>query len=209
LTGGEGRNASTGDNGLAYTGRIELLPFGAFTNGGDYIEGDLAREPTQKLSLAVAASRNDRARRTGGQLGPLLFEPRSMTTYFADAMYKRRGLAVQVEYARRTAPDPVTNDGVDIRYVYTGEGFNAQASWLPAGRNIEPVIRHTRVTPGLAIREQRDSDALRESSLGFARYFNGHRIKVNGDVIHSRRTNLLTDVSKAEWLMRLGMELGI
>ena len=132
-----------------------------------------------------------------------------MTTYFADAMYKHRGLAVQVEYARRVAPDPITNDGVAIRYVYTGEGLNAQASWLAPGRNIEPVIRHTRITPGIAIRQQRDSEALTESSLGFARYFNGHRIKMNGDIVHSRRTNLLNDESSAAWTMRLGLELGI
>src|SRR5688572_14466692 len=47
ISSGEGRNISNSDNGLAYTGRVELLPFGQFTNGGDYFEGDLAREQKQ------------------------------------------------------------------------------------------------------------------------------------------------------------------
>src|SRR5690606_10510350 len=38
---GEGRPASATDKGLAYTGRIEFLPLGKFTNDNDYSEGDL------------------------------------------------------------------------------------------------------------------------------------------------------------------------
>jgi len=44
---------------------VDFLPLGAFTNGGDYSEGDQAREPSIMLSLAGAVSRNDRAVRTG------------------------------------------------------------------------------------------------------------------------------------------------
>ncbi len=69
ITSGEGRNPSPGSDGLAYTGRMELLPFGAFSGGGDYIEGDLRREPTPKLSIALGLSHNDRAIRTGGSSG--------------------------------------------------------------------------------------------------------------------------------------------
>ena len=35
LTSGEGRNAELSNNGLAYTGRVELLPFGKFTGEND------------------------------------------------------------------------------------------------------------------------------------------------------------------------------
>jgi phosphate-selective porin OprO and OprP len=47
ISSGEGRNITASDDGLAYTGRIELMPLGRFTNNGDYFEGDLAREPLQ------------------------------------------------------------------------------------------------------------------------------------------------------------------
>jgi hypothetical protein len=68
ISSGEGRNLNTSDDGLAYTGRVELLPMGQFTNGGDYYEGDLAREPKAKLSIAFGYSFNQNAVRTGGQL---------------------------------------------------------------------------------------------------------------------------------------------
>ena len=72
ISSGDGRNITSSDRGLAYTGRIELLPFGRFTNGGDYFEGDLAREPSPKVSIGLTYSSNQNAIRTGGQLGRYL-----------------------------------------------------------------------------------------------------------------------------------------
>jgi len=206
---GEGRNPSSGDGGFAYTGRLELLPFGAFTNGGDYIEGDLAREPRTKLSIAVAASRNDRATRTGGQLGTTLYGARSMTTHFADAMLKRRGVMLTGEYAHRLSPDPVTRSGTLSRYVFAGEGWNAQASWLLPGLRLEPQLRFTSVTPATSVRGQSGSEAVRESAVGSAFYFNGHRIKATGDLIHARYDALPLARKRGEWTLRFGAEVGI
>jgi hypothetical protein len=209
VTAGEGRNPAAGDGGLAYTGRFELLPFGAFTNGGDYVEGDLAREPRPKLSLAVAASRNDRAIRTGGQLGPQLFAPRGNTTYFADLMFKYRGVMIASEYAHRIAPDPVTTSGTSTRYVYAGEGINVQASWLLPGTRFEPQARFTRVSPALAIRGLSGAERTEETAIGLARYVNGHRIKMNGDLIHGRYADLQRVRKRGDWTLRLGAEVGI
>ena len=66
ITTGEGRNANPGDEGLCYTGRVEWMPLGTFTNEGDYFEGDLEREPKPKVSLAAGYSTNQHARRAGG-----------------------------------------------------------------------------------------------------------------------------------------------
>lgn len=209
ISSGEGRGPSAGSDGLAYTGRFDVLPLGAFTSGGDYVEGDLAREPKPKLSVGVAASHNDRATRTGGQLGPRLFAPRSMTTYFADAIYKHRGLAVQAEYAHRVSPDPITQRGDTTRYVFAGEGVTVQASYLLPHVDFEPVLRYSRVTPAGTIRGLDNSEALEERSVGFSNYFNGHRIKFNGDITHIRRTDLTVQRSEAEWRVRLGIEVGI
>lgn len=41
ITTGDGRNALAIDDGLAYTARMEWLPFGIFKNSGDFSEGDL------------------------------------------------------------------------------------------------------------------------------------------------------------------------
>lgn len=206
---GEGRNPSVGDGGLAYTSRVELLPLGAFTNGGDYIEGDLAREPKLKLSMAVGVSHNDRASRTGGQLGIPLFGERSMTTHFADAMIKRHGVMLEAEYAHRQSQDPITVNGATRRYIYAGEGVNVQASWLVPHHNWEPQLRYSVVTPARAIRAESGAEALAESALGLARYVNGHRIKMNSEMIHTRYDDLFRQHKRGEWTLRMGAEVGI
>lgn len=208
VTSGEGRNPAAGDGGLAYTTRWELLPFGAFTNGGDYVEGDLMRERSVKLSIAAGLSHNDRAARAGGQLGPTLFAARSMTTYFADALLKKRGVAISVEYAHRTAPDPITRSGATVRAIQAGEGVNLQASWLLPHRAWEPQLRFSSVTPALAL-QAIESEAARESAVGLARYVNGHRIKMNAEGIHGRYTMLSTGQRRGEWTLRFGAEVGI
>ena len=209
VSSGEGRNPQAGDGGLAYTTRWELLPFGAFTNGGDYVEGDLAREPQLKLALAAGVSRNDRAIRTGGQLGPALHAPRGMTTYFADGLLKKRGVAVAVEYAHRVSPDPITRSGTSIRHVYAGQGVNVQASWLLPHRSWEPMLRHSVVTPAKSIQGIGTVEAVEERAIGLARYVNGHRIKVNGEFFRTRYRNVAADRRRGEWTLRLGAEVGI
>ncbi len=56
VTTGEGRNTTSSSSGLAYTGRLELLPFGPFSDGGDYFESDLSREPKPKFSCGLTFS---------------------------------------------------------------------------------------------------------------------------------------------------------
>src|SRR5690606_39523031 len=64
ISSGDGRNITASDRGLAYTGRLELLPLGRFTNGGDYFEGDLVREPKPKISVGLTLTSNQDAIRT-------------------------------------------------------------------------------------------------------------------------------------------------
>jgi phosphate-selective porin OprO/OprP len=59
ISSGEGRNSNVSDGGLAYTGRAELLPFGKFTNKGDYFEGDIEREQKPKVSIAAGYHYNE------------------------------------------------------------------------------------------------------------------------------------------------------
>ena len=208
VTSGEGRNPAVGSNGLAYTGRVELLPFGAFTGGGDYFEGDLRREPAPRLSIAFGASHNDRAVRTGGQLGRTLFAPRSMNTYLADLLYKHRGFAFSAEVARRTAPDPITTDGTSTRYVLTGDGVTAQASYLLRS-NLEPAVRFSMVTPDGDVAGLSGADRQRQASVGFTKYLKGHKVKVQGELLHDDYRNQLTGARRGTWGLRTSMEVGI
>lgn len=210
ISSGEGRGASTGSDGLAYTGRFEVLPFGAFTNGGDYIEGDVVREERPRLSIGAAISHNDRAVREGGQLGRRLFEPRSMTTWFTDAIYKYQGFALQAEHARRFSSNPLTEEDGEVRYVFAGEGLLVQASYLFSGKHYEPFIRYVSITPALAVRGLDGSESLNEYAAGLGRYFQGHRIKINGDLSRIRAGMIGPNAASSnQWRARIGIEVGI
>ena len=208
VTSGEGRNPAVGSNGLAYTGRVELLPFGAFTGGGDYFEGDLRREPTPKLSIAAGMQHNDRAVRTGGQLGRPLFAPRSMNTYEADVLYKHRGFAFAMEMARRQSPDPITTDGTSTRYVLTGDGITAQTSYLLPG-GLEPALRLSLVTPDPLLAGLSGADRQRQVGFGLTRYLKGHKVKVQGELMHDDFRNALTRARRGAWGLRSSIEVGI
>jgi phosphate-selective porin OprO/OprP len=208
VTGGEGRNAPTGGSGLAYTGRVEVLPLGDFTGGGDYFESDLRREPAPRLSIGAVLSRNDRAVRTGGQLGRPLFAPRGMTTGFVDVLYKHAGFSASAELARRDAPDPITTDGTDVRYVLAGDGFTAQASWLTRAM-LEPALRYSVVVPHRDLAGVEGAARQRQVSAAITRYLKGHRVKVQLELLHDDYRDALTRATRGAWTLRTSLEAGI
>jgi len=178
---GEGRNMTIENvGGYDYTVRGEYLPFGQFTDDGDYFGSDLVREPSPKLSMGLTYDYNDGASRAGGQLGEFLPARRDLNSIFADAHFKYRGFSSMIEYVSKTTPDgPVVNDadGSFMDAFYTGEGFNGQAGYL-FKNNLEIAGRYTRVTPeAITGREQNT-----QYTLGVSRYFVGHNLKVQSDV---------------------------
>jgi len=176
LSSGEGRNFNSANRGLAYSSRIEFLPFGAFAMGGDYFEGDLAREPFPKLSIGAGVSHNQNASRTGGQLGKPLYENRDITTLVADVLLKYRGFALTTEWLqRRTNQDPITTDGFgSFRYVYVGSGLNTQVSYVTTA-NIEFALRNSMLWPlePVKIYEQQ----IQQLAFATTYYLRGHRAK--------------------------------
>lgn len=208
ISSGDGRNIVSSDRGLAYTGRIELLPLGQFTNGGDYFEADLAREPTPKISFGLTASSNQNAVRTGGQLGKFLYEPRDIYTYMADFLFKYNGWSFATEYLNRSTTDPVTvNDLGDIRYVYEGQGFNTQGGYL-FKNNFEIAARFSQVTPlsSIQIYEER----TRQYTLGASKYIRGHRLKLQTDLTYEQNSWLRgPEPDHDNWQLRFQIEAGI
>lgn len=176
ITTGEGRSVNTTDNGLAYTGRVEILPFGSFTGGGDYSEGDLEREPKPKLSFAAGYSKNNKTNRTGGQLGKELFSPVDMSTWMIDAIGKYRGWAYSLEYIKRHVDAPLTfNTAGNLSYAFTGNGINHQASYIFPS-NIEFAFRYSRLSPSTKILAYETRKNILE--MGSTKYFNKHRVKL-------------------------------
>lgn len=180
ITSGDGRNAVAVNNGLAYTGRIEFLPLGKFSNKGDYSEGDLEFEPRPKVSIAMTYSTNQKAIRTGGQLGSQLFEARNMDTFIIDGMYKHLGWAVLGEYFKRTSPDPFTENAAgDIRYIVVGDGINLQLGKM-LSRKSELAFRYSYVIPSERIQDLQER--VDQALIGYSHYLNGHRIKVQANI---------------------------
>lgn len=176
LSSGEGRNFNSANRGLAYSSRIEFLPFGAFALGGDYFEGDLAREKKPKLSIGMGATYNQNASRTGGQLGKPLYQNRDITSLVADVLLKYRGFAFTTEWMfRSTNQDPLTmNNAGDVRYVYVGSGLNSQVSYNTPS-NIEFALRNSMLWPleSVKLYEQQ----IQQLAVVTTYYLRGHRAK--------------------------------
>lgn len=229
LSNGDGRNTiGTGNNppttnaagGFCYTGRAEILPFGAFTGGGDYFEGDVLREKSPKLSIGGTYSVNSRTRRTMGQLGPELWTPVSTSSLLADFLFKYSGFALYGEYAQRDSKNnPVTTKtGSDNRFVFVGNGILAQASYcLPS--MWEFVGRYAVVTPDDALNNDSlfakitdmSKRPIKETniSIGINKYFNKHRVRINTEIMYRIRENSILNEEHKNLVTRLNMELGI
>lgn len=209
LSNGEGRNASGNDNGLAWTARLEWQPLGPFLPGGDNHEGDLERHPAPRLAIAATTQYNDGTIRTGGQLGPALHSPRSMTTWEADALLKYRGLSVYSEVATRNADDPVTTAvGAPNRFVYVGWGRMVQASYQ-LGRGFSPVVRWALVTPDDVIADEAGGARQEQWGGGITKYVNRHRVKTTLEVLHDKVSANAAGGEREGWIGRWAVEVGI
>lgn len=190
VSSGEGRNSSVSDAGLAYTGRVEILPLGSFTNKGDYFEGDLEREKKPKISIAGGYHYNENAMRTAGTLGKDLYEKRNISSLMMDVLFKYKGFALSGEYISRSTNNPVTyNSSNQTRIVYVGEGKMMQLSYL-FKNNLELAGRYAIVTPKSSIF---NSELQRqEMGIGVTKYLKKHRVKLQGQLFYHQNDNLLT-----------------
>lgn len=209
VSGGEGRNPSGNDDGIAWSGRAEWQPLGPFADGADDFEGDLTHQAKPRLALAVSGQQNNKALRTGGSLGPTLFAPRTIKTVEADALFKYHGLALYGEVARRDADDPITTRaGSADRYVYAGHGRLLQASYaLRSGWS--PQLRWVMAAPDDAIADEAGAAREEQISVGLTRYFKRHRIKSTAELLHDDIAANAAGAARKGWIMRWAVELGI
>lgn len=208
-TSGEGRNSVNSNPGLAYTGRIELLPFGTFTDGGDYYEGDLVREMKPKLSLAGGYQLNDLAVRTGGQLGKDLLATRTFNLYMADLLFKYKGIALSSEYIRRDTEGSPIIIGSDkkSRTILTGDGINTQLSYCFKNM-FEIAARYSLVSPHHdLLTRMRQSE---QYGIGITKYLNKHKLKIQGNLFYNTERDLSFQENHNQYFFGvLQIELGI
>lgn len=207
---GEGRNVTgRSDDGVALTGKLELMPFGAFAKDGTNFEGDLLREKKPKLLLSGVYHQNNLGQRTGGQLGEDLFEPRTMRSVLLDAMFKYNGWAAMMAYmSRSTSQNAVTlnpDDPSDISYVFTGNGFDYQLSYV-FPTNYEVIGRYSIQHVHEDIRTLAPN--TKEYSLGVTRYFWEHTFKLQAEINYDE-LSFFDGSTRNNWYFRLQCEIGI
>jgi len=200
LSMGEGRNViKPNKGGYDYTVRLELLPFGEFTEKGDYFSSDMAREEKPKLSLSATYDFNDGATRQGGQIGEftpvntLTGKPFStdLTMLLADMMFKYKGISIMAEYVDRAAP---YKGVVDVTSptpfgFYTGIGQNVQAGYL-FKNNFEIAARYTHIMPAnvFSFKEEK------EYTLVVSKYIKDHNLKIQSDITLIETKNITNPI---------------
>ena len=206
---GEGRNwTELPQKGLAYTGRLELYPFGEFTDNGAFFEGDVLREPTPKLMISGAYQYNEGARRTRGTLGVELYEQRNLQSVLIDAIVKYNGWAFETAFMNRMADDPITfnpENSSQFRYVVVGQGFDAQLSY---------VFRNNYSLIGRFSTQEPNKDVVmlmpetQQYTFGVTKYIWEHSLKLQAEITKTDFT-LNTNPTINDWYFRFQVEIGI
>lgn len=209
ISSGEGRNwTKNPDNGLAYTGRLEVFPFGVFTSNGTLFEGDLKRENSPKVMFSGVYHYNDDARRTRGTLGNELYEQRDIESLLFDMIAKYNGWAFESAYLIRLANNPITtnpNDSNDVEYIYTGKGFDAQLSYLFLN-NYEFIGRYSHQTPHEDIEVL--APIINQYTLGVTKYIWEHALKLQAELTNTH-LHYADSRTVTNWYVRFQIEIGI
>ncbi|MGB0347258.1 MAG: hypothetical protein ACPGGA_07220 [Balneolaceae bacterium] len=183
LTHGEGKNIATAPGGWAYMGRIELLPFGAFERGGDYVEGDVFREKTPKLSLGTGFYTNHDAYT---KYGDVVWdgEDDDINDAYADLIFKYNGFSFLAEYIHRNVDNELLlMDGeLYSSHKISGEGFYLQSGKF-ISNHIEITSRFSYLNPDdIHHTELGKFTDQRKFALGFNYFFIGHSLKLQSQL---------------------------
>ena len=208
ISSGEGRNVVLTNPGLAYTGRIELLPLGEFKKDGDFLEGDLLREKSPKVSLGATLSYNHRAVKSSGQRGVYLPEEQNILSSFIDLIAKFNGWAVATEFALRNITDQqVFIVDESLLYTFTGWGLNNQLSYVFPS-NYEIAARYTYIEPGNTVKWFQNKQDI--YTLGFTKYMPDHKNKLQLNIsYHDNPGFNYASGAKQYWNIMFQVEMGI
>lgn len=208
VTLGEGRNFNSSDvDGFAYTGRLELYPFGRFHNNGELLEGDVYGEKDVKMMIAGAYTFNHNAKRTQGMKGSVFSGPtKDIGSYYADFILKYKGFAFVADYMGRHASQPAIDESGE--FVYTGCGLNVQTSYLFNGK-WELALRNSTMFPDAEARPLVGYRTWNQSTIGVTRYLIGHSLKFQIDMSYNYRSDVTISPDYDRWMLRFQVELGL
>lgn len=200
---GEGVNVTIkSKEGYDFTGRLELLPLGAFTKKGDYFESDLLREQLPKIAFGATYDYNAGAMKSNGQKGVWLDESRDLEMIILDAIFKYKGFSTLAEYANRNAKGGAVvredvNGNVEQAF-YTGQSFNIQSSYL-LKNFYEVALRYTTINQDPTT-QRGDID---QYTLGLSKYIVGHSLKAQTDITYIQQAG-----NDDLWMFRFQVEMG-
>jgi phosphate-selective porin OprO and OprP len=182
ITSGEGRITSDKTNGLCYSLRSEVLPFGIFNSNGDYIESDIYFEDKFKLSVGFSYSFNNRTSRVAGTLGEYLYNNQlaDIHYYGTDIVMKKKGWSFTGELYKRTSKNGVSINPTNskVNFVYSGTGLLLQSGYLFTPKD-EFAIRYGRTSPDTKVASY--ISKLNEYMVAYSHYFFRHNLKLQTD----------------------------
>ena len=208
ITLGEGRNwSSSKQSGFAYTGRLELYPFGRFKSLGEVAEGDFERESNVKVMLAGAYSYNDKATRLQGQNGAIMpnGETRDLHAYFVDFILKYQGFAFYTDFMGRSTSQPLFNNEASP-CIYKGNGVNVQSSYLFPS-NWEIALRNSTLLPAKEVQPIVGYKKHNQTTLAVTKYLIGHSLKIQADASYNTKRASVEPYNR--WQLRFQVELGL
>lgn len=145
VTNGDGLNVFAPDRGgLKVGGRLDFLPFGLFTNFGQYRQADIVRELTPKLVVGVNYSvNNGMSSRRGRGSGEILYLDDTgaeslpdFTKFGFDFLFKYKGFSMLGEFVKTTATVPT-----DISQRLRNNGSVANTFNVDGVRDVENYVK--------------------------------------------------------------------
>lgn len=185
--GGGGTNLTSAKKpGGLFVARLELRPLGKID---DDSEGDLERRPKPAVAFGIGVATNRNTNRLRSTTGSTFTGGTTDYVHLAaDAVFKWRGFALQLEYLKKTSSEesfPSAADPDVLEYTRAGSGLVVQASYV-FDPPVEIVGRFSRLwAPGGTdprwIREVRNLG--HEYAAGVNYYVSGHQLKLQADWI--------------------------
>lgn len=168
---------------MFYLGRVEVLPFGDFS---DYVEADFERTGP-RLSLGLAYAHIDDAPLNRGVLGAAAADGGStdFDIFEADVMFKFAGLSILSEFfwrdGERNPGNTPDDDGMlTISPTRDGIGWFIQSGYLLPRMPVELALRYSMIDGKDDAGENGLTDS-EEYVAGASYYFAHHQLKLQAD----------------------------
>jgi hypothetical protein len=145
ITNGDGLNVYNKDHGgLKVGGRVDFLPFGLFTNMGQYRQVDMMRELTPKLVIGANYSvNNGMSSRRGRNSGAILYLNDSLqeslpdyTKFGIDFLFKYKGFSMLGEFVTASASVPT-----DIKWRVRNDGSTSASFDVNGKQDVENYVK--------------------------------------------------------------------